>query len=144
MLHFKGKSLFKCKRCGQKFESFDTEGGIIAGPNLPPCPKCGSSETRKATILEKTINYMMTGKESKEAVYNGVIKLAVSLKRNNQTMTMAELTQLLNESYPDFEHPYGNHGIIQAAFKRAKTQEAKDALVSVFTSENGNPIWKEE
>lgn len=33
---------------------------------------------------------------------------------------------------------------IQAAFKRAKTQEAKDALVSVFTSVGGNPIWKED
>ena len=87
----------------------------------------------------------MKEKEYKEQVYNGVIKLAVSLKRNNQTMTMAELTKWINDNFPEFEHPYGDcRGVPQAAFKRAKTQEAKDALVSVFTSVNGNPIWKEE
>ena len=53
MLYFKGKALFKCKVCGHKFEAFDIEGGIIAGPNLPPCPKCGSSETRKASLIER-------------------------------------------------------------------------------------------
>jgi transposase-like protein len=53
MLHFKGKATFKCKQCGHKFEAFDTEGGIIAGPNLPCCPRCGSSETRKANFIEK-------------------------------------------------------------------------------------------
>lgn len=88
---------------------------------------------------------MMTEKESKETVYNGLIKLAVSLKRNNQTMTMAELTKWINDNFPEFEHPYSDYrGIPQAAFKRAQTQEAKDALVSVFTSVNGSPIWKEE
>lgn len=87
----------------------------------------------------------MREKEYKEQVYNRVIKLAVSLKRNNQTMTMAELTKWINDNFPEFEHPYGDcRGVPQAAFKRAKTQEAKDALVSVFTSVNGNPIWKEE
>ena len=53
MLHFKGKATFKCKQCGHKFEAFDTEGGIIAGQNLPCCPKCGSGETRKANFIEK-------------------------------------------------------------------------------------------
>ena len=87
----------------------------------------------------------MKEKEYKEQVYNGVIKLAVSLKRNNQTMTMVELTKWINDNFPEFEHPYGDsRGVPQAAFKRAMTQEAKDALVSVFTSVNGNPIWKEE
>ena len=87
----------------------------------------------------------MREKEYKEQVYNRVIKLAVSLKRNNQTMTMVELTKWINDNFPEFEHPYGDsRGVPQAAFKRAKTQEAKDALVSVFTSVNGNPIWKEE
>ena len=55
MLHFKGKATFKCKQCGHKFEAFDTEGGIRFGPNLPPCPKCGSSDTRKATIIDKLL-----------------------------------------------------------------------------------------
>ena len=55
MLHFKGRATFKCKQCGHKFEAFDTEGGIIAGPNLPPCPKCGSSDTRKANIIDKIL-----------------------------------------------------------------------------------------
>lgn len=52
MLHFKGKATFKCKQCGHKFEAFDTEGGIIAGLNLPCCPRCGSSETRKALDIQ--------------------------------------------------------------------------------------------
>ena len=56
MLRFKGKATFKCKRCGHKFEAFDTEGGIRFGPNLPPCPKCGSSETRKAICLDNLLN----------------------------------------------------------------------------------------
>lgn len=56
MLRFKGKATFKCKQCGHKFEAFDTEGGIRFGPILPPCPKCGSCETRKAFNL---INYIV-------------------------------------------------------------------------------------
>ncbi len=55
MLHFKGKATFKCKQCGHKFEAFDTEGGFKAGPNLPCCPKCGSSKTRKTTLLERIL-----------------------------------------------------------------------------------------
>ena len=53
MLHFKGKAIFKCKQCGHKFEAFDIEGGIRFGPNLPTCPKCGSGNTRKATLLDR-------------------------------------------------------------------------------------------
>lgn len=52
MLHFKGRAKFKCKDCGHVFEAFDTEGGIIAGPNFPHCPKCGGNNTRKANIIE--------------------------------------------------------------------------------------------
>lgn len=55
MLHFKGRAKFKCKDCGHVFEAFDTEGGIMAGPNLPPCPKCGSRETRKTNIIDKLL-----------------------------------------------------------------------------------------
>lgn len=51
MLKIKGRKTFKCKQCGYTFEAFDTEGGIMAGPNLPHCPKCGSRETRKAHSL---------------------------------------------------------------------------------------------
>lgn len=56
MLYLKGKATFKCKDCGHTFEAFDTEGGIRCGPNLPPCPKCGSRETRKANIIEHIFN----------------------------------------------------------------------------------------
>lgn len=45
----------------------------------------------------------MTGNELKEVVNNGVINLVVLLKRNNQTMTMAELTQWINGRLPGFE-----------------------------------------
>ena len=53
MLTKMGKGSFKCKDCGETFETFYTEGGIRAGINLPHCPKCGSGNTRKATILDK-------------------------------------------------------------------------------------------
>lgn len=53
MLTIKGRKTFKCKQCGHKFEAFDTEGGIRFGPNLPPCPECGSRDTRKATLLDR-------------------------------------------------------------------------------------------
>lgn len=49
------KTTFKCKACGHKFETIYTEGGIKAGPNFPHCPKCGSSEIRKVTSLEKAV-----------------------------------------------------------------------------------------
>ena len=55
MLHFKGKATFKCKKCGETFETFYTEGGIRAGINLPHCPKCGSGNTKKATILDRVL-----------------------------------------------------------------------------------------
>ena len=60
MLRIKGKATFKCKRCGHKFEAFDTEGGIRFGPNLPPCPKCGSSETRKVVAAHHIIKSIET------------------------------------------------------------------------------------
>lgn len=56
MLTIKGRKTFKCKQCGHKFEAFDTEGGIKFGPNLPPCPECGSRDTRKENIIECLIN----------------------------------------------------------------------------------------
>lgn len=49
------KKRFKCKDCGHKFEAFYTEGGIKAGPNMPACPKCGSGNTRKSTILDRIL-----------------------------------------------------------------------------------------
>ncbi len=53
MLIIKGKATFKCKECGHQFDAIATEGGFMPGPNLPCCPKCGSRETRKLTILDK-------------------------------------------------------------------------------------------
>ena len=48
-----GKGSFKCKDCGETFETFYTEGGIRAGINLPHCPKCGSGNTKKASVVER-------------------------------------------------------------------------------------------
>ncbi len=54
----------------------------------------------------------MTEIELKKAVYRKVIELAVSLIKNNQTMTTSELTKWLNDHFPEFEHPYGDcHGV---------------------------------
>ena len=55
MLHFKGKATFKCKDCGETFETFYTEGGIRAGINQPHCPKCGSGNTKKATLIDRIL-----------------------------------------------------------------------------------------
>lgn len=56
MLTKMGKATFKCKDCGETFETIYTEGGVKAGINLPHCPKCGSGNTRKATIIECSSN----------------------------------------------------------------------------------------
>lgn len=49
------KETFKCKDCGETFETLYTVGGVRAGINLPHCPKCGSVDTRKANILDKLL-----------------------------------------------------------------------------------------
>ena len=89
----------------------------------------------------------MTELELKEQVYESVIKLAVSLTHQGETMTSDELTDWINKNYPGFQHPYGNsRGVPQAAFRRAKetnNQEGMDALVKVFTHNDGTPLWRE-
>jgi len=89
----------------------------------------------------------MNEKELKESVYSGVITLALSLARAGKTMTSSELTEWINKNYPGFEHPYGNaRGVPQAAFRRAKERhnvEGMDALVRVFTHDDGSPLWLE-
>ena len=89
----------------------------------------------------------MNESELKEKVYEGLLTLAISMLRQNKTMTSSELTDWINKNYPGFEHPYGNsRGVPQAAFRRAKdtnNQEAMDALVKVFTHNNGTPLWQE-
>jgi hypothetical protein len=89
----------------------------------------------------------MNEKELKESVYSGVITLALSLARAGKTMTSSELTEWINKNYPGFEHPYGNARCVpQAAFRRAKERhnvEGMDALVRVFTHDDGSPLWQE-
>lgn len=89
----------------------------------------------------------MTELELKEQVYESVIKLAVSLTQQGETMTSDELTDWINKNYPGFQHPYGNsRGVPQAAFRRAKetsNQEGMDALVKAFTHSDGTPLWQE-
>lgn len=89
----------------------------------------------------------MTELELEDQVYESVIKLAVSLTHQGETMTSDELTDWINKNYPGFQHPYGNsRGVPQAAFRRAKetnNQEGMDALVKVFTHNDGTPLWRE-
>ena len=89
----------------------------------------------------------MTELELKEQVYESVIKLAVSLTQQGETMTSDELTDWISKNYPGFQHPYGNsRGVPQAAFRRAKetsNQEGMDALVKAFTHSDGTPLWQE-
>ena len=78
----------------------------------------------------------MTEIELKEAVYRKVIELAVSLKRNKQTMTTVELTKWINENFPDFEHPYcDSRGVPQAAFKSQVSGSQGRPCVSVYQRE---------
>lgn len=56
MLTIRGKKKFKCKQCGHVFEAIYTEGGFIAGPNLPHCPKCGNQETKFVSLLDKILS----------------------------------------------------------------------------------------
>ena len=89
----------------------------------------------------------MNESELKEKVYEGVLMLAVSLVRQNKTMTSSEQTDWINKNYPGFEHPYGNsRGVPKATFRRAKdtsNREAMDALVKAFTHNDGTPLWQE-
>ena len=89
----------------------------------------------------------MNESELKEQVYNGVLMLAISMVRQNQTMTLSELNDWINKNYPGFKHPYGNsRGVPQAAFRRAKeanNQEGMDALVKAFTHNDSTPLWQE-
>ena len=89
----------------------------------------------------------MNEKELKESLYSGIIALALSLVRAGKTMRSSELTEWTNKNYPGFEHPYGNsRGVPQAAFRRAKERhnvEGMDALVRVFTHDDGSPLWQE-
>lgn len=89
----------------------------------------------------------MNEKELKEKVYDGVLTLAISMVWQNKTMTSSELTDWINKNYPGFEHPYGNSlRVPQAAFRRAKVAsnvEGMNALVKVFTHDDGSPLWLE-
>ena len=85
--------------------------------------------------------------ELKEQIYKDVISLAVALTQQGKTMTSEELTAWINQNYSGFHHPYGNsRGVPQAAFLRANKanyQEGMDALVKVFTHNDGIPLWRE-
>ena len=89
----------------------------------------------------------MNESELKEKVYEGLLTLAISMLRQNKTMTSSELTDWINKNYPGFEHPYGNsRGVPQAAFCRAKVAnnvEGMNAVVKVFTHDDGTPLWQE-
>ena len=89
----------------------------------------------------------MNESELKEKVYEGVLTLAISMVRQNKTMTSGELTDWINKNYPGFEHPYGNsRGVPQAAFCRAKVAnnvEGMNAVVKVFIHDDGTPLWQE-
>ena len=89
----------------------------------------------------------MTETELKEKVYESVIELSVSLTQQGKTMTSDEITAWINQNYSGFQHPYGNsRGVPQAAFLRAMNagnQEGMDALVKVFTHNDGTPLWRE-
>lgn len=85
--------------------------------------------------------------ELRESVYESVASLAVALKYCGKTMTIEDLTRIINANHQGFQHPYGDcRGVIQAAFRRAQAankKEAMDALVKAFTSINGSPLWSE-
>ena len=89
----------------------------------------------------------MNESELKEKVYEGVLTLAISMVRQNKTMTSSELTDWIKKKYSGFEHPYGNsRGVPQAAFRRAKVAnnvEGMNAVVKVFTHDDGTPLWQE-
>lgn len=89
-----GKGSFKCKDCGETFETFYTEGGIRAGINLPHCPKCGSGNTRKYLFVS---TYMMTKKLLflfMLFVFNMGNLMAESLPSNEQKQLVSSLNYL--------------------------------------------------
>lgn len=79
-----------------------------------------------------------------EQICQTIIRLALSLKRADQTMTSEELTSWIKNHFPEYDYPSNLcRSLITASFKHAKTDEEKSALITVFTNVNGSPLWKE-
>lgn len=144
MIIFHGKEVFKCKHCGHTFEAFDTEGGIKAGPNLPPCPKCDSTNTRKINIVERLFKHQMhmSYKKDLDIIYKDVCLLAVSHYRNHQTISLDEAIEWINKRHPELPSRYkGFNGVLQAAYDRAQDNESREAIRTVFVNNNGKNAW---
>ena len=47
----KGKTLFKCTKCGNRFMALDIEYGATSLSAPQMCPECGSMRTRPSRIV---------------------------------------------------------------------------------------------
>lgn len=86
----------------------------------------------------------MTSNTKRTIIQYEVIRLAVTLHKNQQTMTTKDLVKYINNTFPNlFPQPYVcMRGVLTAAYNKCKNQTERNALVSVFTSVNGKPLVK--
>ena len=47
----RGKTLFKCTKCGKRFMALDIEYGATSLSAPQKCPECGSMRTRPSRIV---------------------------------------------------------------------------------------------
>lgn len=85
----------------------------------------------------------MTYKENLEIIYKDVILLAVTTYRKHQSITLDEAIEWINKRHPELPSPYkGFNGVLQAAYDRAQDEEAQKAIKTVFTHNDGTPVWE--
>ena len=86
----------------------------------------------------------MSYKEILEAVYKDVITLAVTRYRNHQHITIDESIDWIHNRHPELPAQYkGFNGVLQAAYDRAQDEEAREAIKTIFTRNDGLPVWQE-
>ena len=79
----------------------------------------------------------------REKVYNDVILLARDHYRKHHTISLNEAIAKINKRHPELPRPYVTfNGVLQAAYDRAKDNEGREAIMTVFTKKDGSNAWQ--
>ena len=85
----------------------------------------------------------MTYNEIVENVYKDVILLAKTLYREHRVFSLNEVIAWINKRHPKLPSPYVTfNGVLQAAYDRAKDDEAREVIMTVFTKQDGSNAWQ--
>lgn len=132
------KATFKCKDCGETFETFYTEGGIRAGINLPHCPKCGSGNTRNkgfysivalvGLILTISFSSCATPREIKEHIKTDNISELIADHNGQKPKNQRKIEDYIFNSHDFSKDSYGN----LKAYRDKSTQDNMQSQLSVI------------